>query len=459
VTLHAERIARLQAALASLEASGAGAIGLTKRTSNLFRDRAPKARPRIDLTGFDEVIRIDAATGIVESEGMVPYVALADATLAHGMMPAVVPQLRSITLGGAVAGVGIESSSFRRGLVHETVVALEVLTGDGRVLVCTPDNEHRDLFYGFPNSYGTLGYALAVTARLLPVQPYVVLEHIRYTQPEACFAAIAAHCAEQSLDFLDGVVFAPNELVLTLGRFTTEVPRKSDYTFDKIYYRAVREGGADWLTVRDYLWRWDTDWFWCSKNVGAQIPWLRRLYGRKRLNSVTYQKIMRFNSRWGITRAISRLRRRHPESVIQDVDIPLAHAAEFLAFLHREIGILPIWLCPIRSPDPGKRYPLYPLAPGTVYVNFGFWDVVEDRVPRPPGHRNRMIERKVTELGGLKSLYSDSYYPEGEFWAAYDRAAYIALKAKYDPAGALPDLYAKCVRGILVTAPRAADRR
>ena len=61
----------------------------------------------------------------------------ADATLAHGAMPAVVPQLKSITLGGAVAGVGIEASSFRRGLVHETIVAMDVLTGSGEIVIET----------------------------------------------------------------------------------------------------------------------------------------------------------------------------------------------------------------------------------------------------------------------------------------------------------------------------------
>jgi FAD/FMN-containing dehydrogenase len=249
-------------------------------------------------------------------------------------------------------------------------------------------------------------------------------------------------------------VFAPDELYLTLGHFAAEAPFASDYTYERIYYRSIRERPSDWLSIRDYLWRWDTDWFWCSKNVGAQNPLVRRLLGRKRLNSVTYQKIMRWNSRWGVTRALARLRGLSPESVIQDVDIPLAHAAEFLAFLHREIGILPIWLCPIRAPDPARRFPLYPLTPGTVHVNFGFWDVVADRTPRPDGYRNRMIERKVAELGGLKSLYSDSYYSDDEFWATYDRDAYAALKARYDPTGALPDLYCKCVRRNLGRADR-----
>ena len=446
MTAHAEKIARLNAALAAAATDGVAEVGLAKSTSNLFRDRAPARQPRIDLSNFDAPIRIDATGGVVEAEGMIPFVALADSTLVHGVMPAVVPQLKSITLGGAVAGVGIESSSFRHGLVHETITALEVLTGDRRILTCTPENEHRDLFFGFPNSYGTLGYALAVTARLVPVKPHVALEHIRYTHPEACFAAIAAHCAEQRLDFLDGTVFAPDELYLTLGRFTADAPSASDYTYERIYYRSIRERSTDWLTVRDYLWRWDTDWFWCSKNIGAQHRLVRRMLGRERLNSLTYQKIMRWNSRWGVTRALAKLRGAHRESVIQDVDIPLERAGEFLAFLHREIGILPIWLCPIRAPDPTRHFPLYPLAAGTTYVNFGFWDVVDDRTPRPVGYRNRLIERKVAELGGIKSLYSDSYYSEDEFWSIYDRGAYASLKARYDPARALPDLYTKCVR-------------
>ena len=77
----------------------------------------------------------------------------------------------------------------------------------------------------------------------------------------------------------------------------TRAPYASDYTFEHIYYRSIRERTQDFLRTRDYLWRWDTDWFWCSKNVGAQQPLVRRLLGRKRLNSITYQRIMRWNSR------------------------------------------------------------------------------------------------------------------------------------------------------------------
>ena len=65
---------------------------------------------------------------------MCTYEDLVDATLPHGLMPLVVPQLRTITLGGAVTGLGIESTSFRNGLPHESVLEMDVLTGAGEIV-------------------------------------------------------------------------------------------------------------------------------------------------------------------------------------------------------------------------------------------------------------------------------------------------------------------------------------
>ena len=83
--------------------------------------------------------------------------------------------------------------------------------------------------------------------------------------------------------------------------------------------------------------------------------------------------------------------------------------------------------------------------PNTLHVNFGFWDVVKGREQHPKGYYNRKIERKVAELGGIKSLYSDSYYELEKFWDIYNRPAYTQLKHKYDPQGTFKDLYQKCV--------------
>ena len=439
---HAEKIAALKS---ELSGGGAARVGLAKETSNLFRDRAERPAPRINLKHFNRVLKLDTEAGIVEAEGMTTFADLADATLAHGLMPQVVPQLKSITVGGALAGVGIEATSFRFGLVHDTVASFDVLTGDGRIVTCTRDNEHRDLFYGFPNAYGTLGYALRVAQRTTPVSPYVQVEHLRYRDPSACFADVPQLAHARDTAFLDGVVFAPGELYLCRGSFVDTAPYTSDYTYEHIYYRSIRERGSDFLKAHDYLWRWDTDWFWCSKNVGAQNPILRRLYGRKRLGSRHYQRIMRWNSRRGYTHAWFKFRGGHHESVIQDVDIPIGEAPRFLDFFQREIGIAPVWMCPMRTGVDAGRFPLFPIRPGSLYVNFGFWDMLHRRTTHPDGHFNRLIEAEVLRLGGIKSLYSDSYFERDAFDVAYGGDRYRELKAKYDPQGAFPELYAKCV--------------
>src|SRR6059058_3124092 len=149
---------------------------LRKPTSNLFRPRTGPSNP-LDATGFDGLIAIDVEGRTADVLGMTTYEHLVDATLPHGLMPLVVPQLKTITLGGAVTGLGIESTSFRNGCPHESVLEMDVLTGAGEIVTATPTNAHRYLFFGFPNPYGSLGYALRLKIELEPVSSYVQLRH------------------------------------------------------------------------------------------------------------------------------------------------------------------------------------------------------------------------------------------------------------------------------------------
>src|SRR4051812_18601386 len=156
---------------------------------------------------------VDPVARTADVGGMTTYEDLVAATLAHGLMPLVVPQLKTITLGGAVTGLGIESTSFRHGLPHESVLEMDVLTPGGEIVTATPDGEHADLFHGFPNSYGTLGYALRLKIELQPVAPYVRLEHRRVASSELA-SAIMQLCdldAVDGPDFVDGTVFTPGE--------------------------------------------------------------------------------------------------------------------------------------------------------------------------------------------------------------------------------------------------------
>ena len=448
---HAAAVAAIQRAYAAIPAGSP--VRLAKSTSNLFRFRADAAGHQLDVSAFDHVVSVDRQARTAVVGGMTTYEDLTAATLRHGLMPLVVPQLKTITLGGAVSGLGIESSSLRSGMPHESVLAMEILTGDGRVVTATADNEHADLYHGFPNSYGTLGYTLSLTIELEPVRPYVHLRHFRFADPAECFAAVAEVAAAGSYqghqaDFIDGTAFGLDEMYLTVGAFSDVAPWRSDYTRGRIYYQSLRGPREDFLTISDYLWRWDTDWFWCSRPFGVQRPLVRALWPRRYRRSDVYRKLVALDRRHGFTRALDQRRGRPAtEMVVQDVEIPVERSAEFLQYFLTDVGMNPVWLCPLRLRGE-TTWPLYPMKPGQVYVNFGFWGTVALPPGEHDGYFNRRVEDKVTELGGHKGLYSTAFYPREEFWARYNGPEYARLKRAYDGQGRLADLYDKCVRGV-----------
>jgi FAD/FMN-containing dehydrogenase len=462
----------LQRLLTSYRALGPNdPVRLAKKTSNLFRGRPKTGVPGLDVSGLDRVISVNPQARTADVGGMCSYEDLVADLLPFQLAPTVVPQLKTITLGGAVTGLGIESSSFRAGLPHEAVRSMDILTATGEVVTATPDGDHADLYYGFPNSYGTLGYSTRLTIALEPVKRFVELRHVRFHDLDDLQLTMDRIIAERSfedepVDYLDGVVFTADESYLCLGRKTDEPGPVSDYTGDHIYYRSIQHADGvkrDRLTTHDYLWRWDTDWFWCSRAFGAQNPRVRRWWPKSLLRSSFYWKLVALDRRFDIGDRLAARRGDPPgERVVQDIEVPIGRTAEFLRWFLEEIPIEPIWLCPLRlreplhdgaamagsagGADPHRPWPLYPLDPGHSYVNVGFWSAVPKQPGQIPGRANRLIEAKVSELDGHKSLYSESFYSREEFDALYNAPQQKILKNRYDPAARLLDLYAKAVK-------------
>lgn len=426
-----------------------GTLVLKKDSSNLFRHRKKDiAEKKIDVRSFNRILSIDKDKWIANVEGMITYEDLVRETLKQGCLPTVVPELKSITVGGALAGCGIESSSFRYGLVHETIKEIEVLLGKGETVVCCPTNEHSDLFYAFPNTFGSFGYALRVKVQLIPAKGFVKLKHQCFTNSSAYFHEFDRLCFENrlkgSIDYMDGVIFGKNEMYITTAEFVDRAPYTSNYRYRHIYYRSIQKREEDYLSTIDYIWRWDPDWFWCSKVFFMQHPLMRLLFGKWMLKSVVYSKIMHFIHRHPFLGALYEKFVGKKESIIQDVLIPINKAHSFLEFFNREIGIKPIWICPTYPYAKNAHFQFCPLNPENLYVDFGFWDTLTTE--KTEGYYNRKIEEKVKDFGGFKSLYSSSYYTEKEFWNLYDHSAYLKMKKKYDPSFIYKDFYAKCVK-------------
>ena len=411
-------------------------------------------KPNLDLRQFNRVISIDTHDQVAVVEGMTSFYDLVKATLHFDLMPQAVPELRKITVGGAIAGLGGQSSSFRYGLIHEMVTDFDLLTGEGKVIHCSPD-EHADLFYMLPNSYGTLGYVLKCTIKLHPVLPYVHVDYRRFEDREAFFTALDDEVRAQKVDFLEGVSYSPRQFIMLVGEFRETLP-PGERAFEPLYqpfFLSQRDSLIEetTLTTRDYIWRWDPDAFFATdqQNILGSIllnPQFRRTVGKYVLRSDRLIQIGKFRNELRKNGRASLLFQESArrEALIQDAAIPFDHAAEFDTWLADTLAIYPLWYCPVKTLRPIGTYPLY--RPGAeVVVDFGFYCSMDLSDEMEDYHYNRAIEEKLVALDGLKCLYSDTFFPEEVFWSLYDKAAYDAVKHTYDPRGAFLDLYRKVV--------------
>lgn len=442
-------------------------VRLAKTTSNLFRSRAGDGAG-LDVSGLGGVVEVDPVDRTADVQGMCTYEDLVDATLPFGLAPLVIPQLKTITLGGAVSGMGVESTSFRNGLPHESVLEMDVLVGTGEIVTCSRE-ENVELFRAFPNSYGSLGYAVRLKIELEEVADFIELAHVRYNnladfQDGLAQAAAAGTWDGRSIHGLDAVAFSPDEQYIVLAFQTDKAPGVSDYTRDAIYYRSLQHPAGikhDFLTIRDYIWRWDTDWFWCSRAFAAQEPKVRKMWPRQLRRSSFYWKLVGLDKKYDLEYRFLKKPKNLPrtERVVQDIEVTDAHLAEFLQWFFDASDIEPVWLCPIRLRDgvdelagrglpQSEPWPLYPLKPGTTWINVGFWSgVPADHVSpaQEPGAFNKIIEAKVSDLGGHKSLYSEAFYSRPEFENLYGGRLPEQMKDQYDPRRRFPGLYEKTV--------------
>jgi FAD/FMN-containing dehydrogenase len=433
---YAEKTARLT----SNWQSGAGQLRLAKSTiSNLFRyqPRGAAAR-RISLGEFNHVIGLDAKARTVEVEGLTTYETVVRHCLEHGFLPLVAPELKHITVGGATVGIGIESTCFRYGFVHDGLREADVLLPSGKIVTARADNEYADLFRALPNSYGTLGYILRAKIALHAAGPYVHLHVQKFSGIAAYLDAMRTATQASDLAFVEGLFFEDGRYFLMTGRFVDRVPQCDDIVRKDIFYRLVEQRRDIYLKTFDYIFRYDPDWFWNVPETGP-FNLFRRYAPEHWRNSAFYTRYVaakaKLLGRFGIKDA-------SVEPLIQDWEVPWEHGEELIRFCIDNVDLAgrPWAAVPIKTP---RQPTLYPIKPNELYFNLGCYC----QVKRPPGmapyHYTKILDRKCFELGGIKMLYSSSFLSETEFDALYNGAGYRALKATYDAAGNAQTLYKK----------------
>ena len=416
-------------------------VRLKKRTtSNLFRyqGRQSPAERRISLSEFNHVLDLREESQTLEVEGLATFGQIVAATLPRGFVPTVTPELRHITVGGATVGIGIESSCHRHGFVHDGLVEADVLLADGRVVTCTPENAHADLFHALPNSYGTLGYILRAVIRLVPARPYVHIRHQRFHAVRDYLEAMEEAVRQGADDFIEGLVFGRDELYLTRANFTDQATELDDI-YREIYYQSVRRKRTMVLPTQQYLFRYDPDWFWNIPDTGV-YRLFRRLAPRQMRSSAFYNRFTALRSK---ARELLRINPdTRTEKLIQDWEVPWDAAEALLNFALDRVDLAgqPWAAVPI---VPRGRATLYPLQQDALYFNLGSYCLIPRAKGKEADYHTRIMDDECMRLGGIKMLYSSSFFDRATFSRVYNGTAYDALKAKYDPDAVFPTLFEK----------------
>jgi FAD/FMN-containing dehydrogenase len=426
-----------------------------KQAYRIFHGSTNSTRPSnaddqryIDITSLNHVLEVNATTRTALVEPNVPMDKLVEATLKHGLVPPVVMEFPGITAGGGYAGTSGESSSFRHGFFDRTINFVEMVLADGDV-VRASESEHPDLFHGAAGAVGSLGITTMIELRLVEAKAFV---KVTYRRTESVAESISILCEESAnpetsvYDYLDGIQFSSTHGVVITGQMTDDKPESAriqtfSHPFDPWYYLHVQErtrvpGSAvtEFVPLAEYLFRYDRGGFW----VGASAF---RYFGAVPFNRLT---------RWFLddflhTRMLYKALHASGESsryVVQDLALPYENAETFIEYTTQTFGIWPLWLCPLKQPPTPTMHPHNTTTAATGrMLNIGLWGFGPAQ-QKTFVAKNRDLEAKLRELGGMKWLYAHTYYPEDDFWQVYDRRWYEGLRRKYS-ATLLPSVYQK----------------
>ena len=401
----------------------------------------------VDTSGLTNIWAIDTEKKTVRTEPNVPMDKLVESTLDHGLVPLVVMEFPGITVGGGFSGTSGESSSFRHGVFHRTVNWIEIVLADGECTTASPSDKD-DLFWGAASSLGSLGIVTMLEIRLMEAQPYVELTYHPESSLELAVKKTEEITADPSNDYLDGIVFARDKVIICSGRFVGVLPKGIEVqrftrAQDQWFYRHVEKIAAsndfprvDYIPLVDYLFRYDRGAFWTGKYAFRYFLTPFNRITRYLLDNFMHTRVM-YHALHESGLA--------DQYIVQDVSVPYAALTDFFEWLHGNFSYYPLWLCPLKQNGYNN-----PVTSGLLadkpdepdyYMNVGIWG---------PGstnrqifiEQNRQLEHKVHLVSGQKCLYAQTYYTEDEFWASYNRKEYDALRSKYR-AWNLPSVYDK----------------
>jgi FAD/FMN-containing dehydrogenase len=133
----------------------------------------------IDVTPLSTIHGIDAQAGVAEVDAGVSWGALCEAAAAYGVAPAVLTDYLHLSVGGTVSVGGIGGHTPQHGTQADNVLALQVVTGEGDLVTCSP-HQHRRLFQAVVAGCGQVALIVRATVRLRLAPPRALVFNLFY---------------------------------------------------------------------------------------------------------------------------------------------------------------------------------------------------------------------------------------------------------------------------------------
>ncbi|MFH2020985.1 MAG: FAD-binding oxidoreductase [archaeon] len=408
---------------------GKGQVSLLKKSVSHQVPKPNGNKEKIDVSDLDDILLIDPSKKYCVCEPGVTFSDLVTETLKHNLVPKLVPELKTITVGGAISGCSVESMSYKYGGFHDSCTEYEVITSKGKVITCNNDR-NKLIFEMMQGSFGTLGILSKITFDLIDAKPFVKINYIEYNNYEDYKNAITAHFHKKDIDFMDGIIHSQNKYILSIGNFENSAPYIGKYDWMNIYYKSTGNRKEDHLKTYDYFFRYDAECHWITRNYGLENPLLRFLFGKFFLGSTNMLTAAhKYNF----------LSKKKPDIVL-DVFMPFSKFSGFMEFYYKKFNYFPIWIVPYKI----KKYP---------WISDEYFSKVEDELFidiaiygfHQKGTLNyyRLIEKELLRIGGIKTLISYNYFSEDEFWSVWNKKNYQSAKKQTDPDNIFQDIYKK----------------
>lgn len=387
-----------------------------------------KNYPKVKLNGSG-IIEFDEKNKTIKVEPRMTIGEITKFLFQYKLSVGVVPELKLLTVGGLVCGAGAESTSWKYGIFFERVKSYDIVFGNGEMKTITK----RDPFFRYLSySYGTLGLVTSITFDCIDVQQYVKVELIKTNFTE-CENKINEIIKENKYEYIDGLVFSKENIILMLGNNSSE--KGDEFIENKLFYKYIKYTKKKEFSMKylDYCFRYDLGTYWYQDQF---IPTDSSIF-RKLIHEIIGSQPTLLQS---IPKDLLLKNTKMNNLIAQDSSIPLNCMNNVIDKLHKycDTERYPLWLCPLKF----AKYPLLNIRKNDqLYINVGFYNKIQNM-------DNTVFLKKFEEITyqnyGFTINYSEIVSTKEEYYSnQINYKEYLRVRKEYNAENTFPEIYDK----------------